>query len=280
MAGIITGLIIERLPTADHIAFTVAIVLGDAADADGGNVYPSVPRIARLARVSQRTAQVHLRRLETMGFLVKLREGGGRGNPTRYRIDRAWLEGQQTVLDTNPAADAGFGETVQQIKGKPAERAHKRCTNPAAAAAPDPIPVNPKAVVVVNAGGAQTPGTTTASLDSQSANPQPQPTKQPPGEMLGVRCWSDGDRGRVQAMVEHHGQEAVCRVAEALATRLGKLPLPSAVEDELAAQAKTEAARVYASLTQQVVERAALPREEARARAQALKKSLGRASHG
>ena len=139
-------------------------------------------------------------------------------------------------------------------------------------------------VVVVNAGGDdEAPGTTTtAPLPVSQPQPQPQPQRQPPDVVLGVRCWSEGDRGRVQAAVGRYGQEVVSRVAGELAARLGKLPLPSHVEDSLAAMEKQEAARVYSSITRQAQERQdveALPREQGLEKVRRLKESLRGVSH-
>lgn len=139
-------------------------------------------------------------------------------------------------------------------------------------------------VAAVLADQALTPATaTTAPIDLQSATPHPNPNRQPPPPPLhGVKCWDAGDQARVRAAVERHGSEAVSRIAGELATRLGKLPLPSHVEDALAAQAKEEAAREFASITQQVQERQdveSMPREQSLARAKKLKETYGGGSH-
>lgn len=53
---------------------------------DAGVCYPSVERIAWKSGTSRRTVQRHVRKLEEMGLMEQLSEGGGRGNPARYHI--------------------------------------------------------------------------------------------------------------------------------------------------------------------------------------------------
>lgn len=48
MSGIVSGLTLDRLPTDDHVLLAVALVLADAADQDGNNVYPSVSLVGWL----------------------------------------------------------------------------------------------------------------------------------------------------------------------------------------------------------------------------------------
>lgn len=139
MAGILVGLALERLPARNHLVLAVAIVLADAADADGSNIFPSVARVARLARCSERAVQTSLQELQAQGYLELVERGGGRGRPARYRIDRAWLEAQPSLVGGNGAGGAPFAETVH---GAP-ERAQKGCTKGAPACAPNPIPVDP-----------------------------------------------------------------------------------------------------------------------------------------
>lgn len=68
--------------------FAVAIALADHADDDGASIYPSIARIAEKAKVSRRTAQYTLRKLEEEGLIVVLSEGGTRGKDTReWRFD-------------------------------------------------------------------------------------------------------------------------------------------------------------------------------------------------
>jgi hypothetical protein len=160
MAGILVGMTLERLPARNHLVLAVAIVLADAADADGSNIYPSVARVARLARCSERAVQTSLQELQAQGYLELVERGGGRGRPARYRIDRAWLEAQPSLVGGNGAGGAPFAETVhgveetaQKPSTKGAQTVHKGCTKGAQAGAPNPIPLDPIPPTPTNAGG-------------------------------------------------------------------------------------------------------------------------------
>lgn len=128
MSGKVSGLVLDHLPGDDHVQLVVALVLADAADHDGQNVRPSVARIARLARVAERTVQYHLRQFECDGFLALVRPGGGRGRPAEYRIDLGWLRAQPAILDTSAkgAADAPFPQTAQKGCSGAPEKGAKR----------------------------------------------------------------------------------------------------------------------------------------------------------
>lgn len=116
MSGKVSGLVLDHLPGNDHVRLVIALVLADAADHDGRNVRPSVARVARLARVAERTVQYQLRQFERDGFLVLVRPGGGRGRPAEYSIDLGWLRVQPAILDISikGASAAPFMEMVQK----------------------------------------------------------------------------------------------------------------------------------------------------------------------
>ncbi|HEY3326391.1 MAG TPA: hypothetical protein VGK14_04405 [Novimethylophilus sp.] len=148
MSAKILGLVLEHFPGGDHVSLSIAIVLADAADPDGTNVRPSVARVAKLSRTSERTVQTHLRKFEDSGFLEKVAEGGGRGRPTEFKINLGWILKHPSLIEElalarergKGAAVAPFPETVQ-IEGSKGEKTPKKgCRNPAAAAAPNPQP--------------------------------------------------------------------------------------------------------------------------------------------
>lgn len=151
MAGIIVGMTLERLPARNHLVLAVAVALADAADQDGSNVYPAVVRVARLARCSERAVQSAIQELQQIGFLLLVERGGGRGRPSRYLIDRGWLEVQPSVLGDKGAGGAPFAERVH-VDEKTPQKPHKKgapgtgkgCTNPAPAGAPNPRPIDPR----------------------------------------------------------------------------------------------------------------------------------------
>jgi hypothetical protein len=143
MAGLIVGFVLDRYPPdADLGEFLAAIVLADSADHDGSNVRPSVPRIATLSRQSQRSVQYHLRDMQLRGFLVLVRQGGGRNRPTEYRINLDWLETQVSRCPRNIGAPpAPIPERVHEGHLDPAVSVSERCTNGATQIAPNPQPL-------------------------------------------------------------------------------------------------------------------------------------------
>lgn len=151
MSGMATGLTLAHLPTEDHSTLAVALVLADQADGEGGKVFPSIPFIATLARLSERQTQYVMRDLERVGFLILEKKGGGRGNPSRYRIDLEWLKAQPNRITefrekrekNKGASRAPLKETVHGVDEKGAETMQKRCTKGAQACAPDPITQRP-----------------------------------------------------------------------------------------------------------------------------------------
>lgn len=145
MAAVIVGLVLERWPGRDSLSMLIAVVLADAADPDGGNIYPSVKRVAHLARCSERSVQYSLRDFCAIGFLTKEQDGGGRGKPTQYRIERAWLEHQPSVLNgikKNDATPAPFCETVQGAAESPQNPCTKDAQTPQQPVHPTQQPVS------------------------------------------------------------------------------------------------------------------------------------------
>ena len=99
MSGLLVGLVLEHLPATDAQQLAVAVVLADAADHDGSHIFPSVARVARFARTSERTVQRVLSAFRDDGFLKLIAPGGGRGRPAEYCIDVVWLKSQPSVLN-------------------------------------------------------------------------------------------------------------------------------------------------------------------------------------
>lgn len=110
--------------------FAVAIALADHADDDGASIYPSIARIAEKAKVSRRTAQYTLRKLEEEGLIVVLSEGGTRGKDTReWRFD---LEKLAALIPVRGAKSA-------PVEGcKPRQVGVQSTTRRGAAVAPKP----------------------------------------------------------------------------------------------------------------------------------------------
>lgn len=60
--------------------------LADHADDYGDNCYPSIPRLAQRARISERQAQRVIAWLEEHGYIHIVEKGNGRGRKTQYKI--------------------------------------------------------------------------------------------------------------------------------------------------------------------------------------------------
>lgn len=137
------GLVLTNYPAKSSQDLIVALVLADSADQDGSNVYPSVKRVAALARCSERTVQYCLKEFAEQGLLGLVKKGGGRGRPSKYQINLDWLSSQPPVwrpFGENGATDAPKDETMQKgcIKGE--KRVQKGCKKGARAVAPNPTP--------------------------------------------------------------------------------------------------------------------------------------------
>jgi len=104
----------------------VLMVLADSADAETGECFPSLKRIAAGARMSIRTAQATLRALESEGWIVtgvRLRANGSRASSVyTVQIDKLGL----APLSRGGAKTAGGG-----AKTAPLPRQKLRGTYPA-----------------------------------------------------------------------------------------------------------------------------------------------------
>lgn len=76
--------------------FTLALALADNAHDDGSHIFPTVATLAQKTRQSVRAVQYQLRRMEEMGWLVSVGPAdGGCGRPREYRINPAWIKGEE-----------------------------------------------------------------------------------------------------------------------------------------------------------------------------------------
>lgn len=84
------------------------MVLADHVNHKRGDMlaWPSVATIARKCGLGERTVQGCLKELVALGELVVVKKGGGRYNPTRYRID---LKTPQNLT--------GFGDKISDQNG-------------------------------------------------------------------------------------------------------------------------------------------------------------------
>lgn len=105
------------------------LAMADHADDFGGNIYPSIKRLAYKVRVEERQAQYLISELEKSGDIIRESKGGGRGRTARWRIP----------VDEKVQGRAPFNETVQS-KGaiQRQERVQDSVVKGALATAPDP----------------------------------------------------------------------------------------------------------------------------------------------
>jgi hypothetical protein len=70
----------------------VALKLGDVANDDGTSIYPSVATVARETGLCERVVRKVLAEFRSEGLIHIVKQGGGRNQPTEYRIDLRVLE--------------------------------------------------------------------------------------------------------------------------------------------------------------------------------------------
>jgi hypothetical protein len=92
MSARCTAAVFDRYPAGGG-EFALALALADNAHDDGGRIFPSVETMAHKSRQSVRAVQMHLRAMIASGWLLKVRDSGGRGRPAEYRISPNWLNG-------------------------------------------------------------------------------------------------------------------------------------------------------------------------------------------
>lgn len=80
----------------DAVDCNVLVCLASHSNDDGKSCFPSIPRIAKMTRRSERTVQRAIVSLEESGWLT-VERGTGKGNPSHYAINVAKLKGCQPV---------------------------------------------------------------------------------------------------------------------------------------------------------------------------------------
>jgi hypothetical protein len=112
--------VFERYP---HGAgeFTLALALADNAHDDGSHIFPSVATMAHKSRQTERNVQTHLAAMRKAGWLLLVRRSGGRGRPAEYRINPAWLKGEDIspispVDNSGPSTQKGEENSIKRVK--------------------------------------------------------------------------------------------------------------------------------------------------------------------
>lgn len=105
----------------DRSEAMVLIALADGADADSGETWPRVARIAERSRMTPRAVRLVLERLEQGGWLARERRSlaNGRSTSTLYRLNVARLDPERAALRESMAAKrAAKGEAGSPRRGK------------------------------------------------------------------------------------------------------------------------------------------------------------------
>lgn len=127
MSVYVMGLIWRHYPNGGG-EFLTALALADHAKDDGTDIFPSVAHLAEKTQQSPRTIQYQLKAMQASGWLVKVKQGGKKGNDTtRYRIPieriPQGLVGRVQTLHPSEggATDGGEGCNLEQEGCKPAQ---------------------------------------------------------------------------------------------------------------------------------------------------------------
>jgi len=168
----------------------VLVAMAQFADRRGCKVYPGVQRLAGMAGLSERMTQYVLRSLEAQRLVAVDVPGGGKGNPTRYKLPlteaaaapppepqkaqpAAPFTGPDRVQPAAPNGHAPAGQRVQYPTPKGAIQRRKGCNGlhptsyeplieppkgereRATAAPPPPAPAPPAGLKVIEGGKAK-----------------------------------------------------------------------------------------------------------------------------
>lgn len=110
----VMGLVWDHFP--EHRSeLLLALALADEADHDGGDILPTIDRLAARTRQTDRNVRRQLRTLEVAGWLVCThRSNGGRNQPSRYRVSASWLANPEGFVFADKP-----GQNVRVTEPKP-----------------------------------------------------------------------------------------------------------------------------------------------------------------
>jgi len=104
----VMSVVFERYPFGGG-EMVLALAIADFSHDDGTKIFPSVKTLAVKTRQSERTVQMQMRKMETDGWLILVKnETGGRGITKEYKINPVWIAGGD-IKKPN--------ETSSEIKG-------------------------------------------------------------------------------------------------------------------------------------------------------------------
>lgn len=85
MSAKLTDLVWSHYPNGGGELLT-ALALADHGDPDGTHIYPGLDTLSEMTRQSKRAIQNHVGNMLSINWLVVVKQGGGRGKLTEYRI--------------------------------------------------------------------------------------------------------------------------------------------------------------------------------------------------
>lgn len=124
----VMSLVFERYPKGGG-EMLLALALADHAHDDGTHIFPKVETLADKTRQSIRSVQYQLRRMEQLGWLIRVNSGhGGRSQSSEYRIAPEWLKGAEIAPLAPQGQEKGAIDDMKGCNPRPkgCKTAHKR----------------------------------------------------------------------------------------------------------------------------------------------------------
>jgi hypothetical protein len=146
--------IVERGAGLSGVAFRVLVALEYHADGSTGDAWPSVTRLASyVGNNNRRHVQRGLRELETTGWILPMKRGGGRSNPTVFRVTVPAETVANSATVSRSVKGGGFRrETVANLGANSGGNRHETVAESATRTPSEPLnelPTNSKAVDAV-----------------------------------------------------------------------------------------------------------------------------------
>lgn len=109
---------------------SVLLILADHGNDDGTNCFPSIERIAKRARRSERTVERSIAALEKGGWIA-VKKGVGRGNFSSYRVNVEFLKRRQVDAfnEKERVTNATIKGDILTVKGDKRDIPYRRTTS-------------------------------------------------------------------------------------------------------------------------------------------------------
>ena len=115
-----SAMVFERYPSGGN-ELVMALALADHAHDDGTHIFPGIPALMKKTRMSERSVQNYLRKMQDIGWLqVASVSAGGPGRYTEYRINPDWIAGMDLIdPDDEEAEDESSAATPNGANSAP-----------------------------------------------------------------------------------------------------------------------------------------------------------------